>query len=77
MLAKGLWDLGWGQPEANLYSARPWMFITREEWRRYAAFEAVYGAACLALAWAARRYARVLPEVIERPRREPEIKLFE
>lgn len=64
---KGLYDLFIGQPEANLYSAQPWQFVTQEQWRRYAAFEVLYGAACLALAVFLARYSRFLPEWVERP----------
>ena len=68
VLLKGLYDLGWGEPEANLYSQKPWAFISREAWRRYAGFEAVYGLACLGLAWLLFSYARRLPETIQRVR---------
>ncbi len=64
---KGLYDLFWGQPEANLYSPAPWQFVTLEQWRRYAGFELLYGLACLGLAWYLVRYARFLPEWVERP----------
>jgi hypothetical protein len=66
--AKGFYDifLG-GTPEANLYAPEPWAFVTREQWARYARFELVYGAACLLLAAAVVRYARFLPELVERP----------
>ncbi len=74
---KGLYDLFVGEPEANLYAPRPWEFVTREAWMRYSGFEFVYGLACLALAWALWRYARFLPETIERPRRDPELQLFD
>ena len=74
--AKGLYDLRWGEPEANLYSLTPWTFVTREQWRRYAAFEAVYGAACITLAVYLVRFARLLPETVTRPRQEPELDLF-
>lgn len=74
---KGLWDLGPGQPEANLYAPRPWAFVTRAEWARYARFELIYGLACAALAWYCLRWARRLPETVLRPRRDPEFTLFE
>ncbi len=32
---KGLYDILWGEPEANLYSAFRWQFVTREQWLRY------------------------------------------
>lgn len=63
---KGLYDLVLGEPEANLYSPVPWQFVTREQWQRYAGFEFVYGAVCLALAVALLRYARHLPEWVVR-----------
>lgn len=67
---KGLYDLLVGQPEANLYSPQPWQFVTLAQWHRYAAFELLYGAACLGLAVCLARYARFLPEWVER--RAPE-----
>lgn len=73
---KALYDLFVGEPEANLYSAEKWQFVTQAQWLRYGGFELAYGLACLALAWAALRYARFLPEVVERPRQEPDIRLF-
>jgi len=77
VLAKGIYDvfLG-GGPEANLYAPAPWAFVSREEWLRYGAFELVYGAACLALAWTLRLYARFLPETLQRRRQEPDFNLF-
>ncbi|HAH06750.1 MAG TPA: hypothetical protein DCM05_09540 [Elusimicrobia bacterium] len=63
---KGVWDLLGGQPEANLYAPRPWEFVTREQWARYAGFELAYGLACLALAWLLWRASRFLPETAER-----------
>ena len=74
---KSLYDLVWGEPEANLYSARPWEFVTQEQWLRWSGFELAYGLACLALAWYAWSFARWLPEMVERPRREPEFRLFD
>ena len=69
VLLKGAYDLfGGGQPEANYYSPKPWMFVTRAEWTRYASFEAVYGLACLVLARLLFVYARSLPETLSRPR---------
>lgn len=75
--AKALYDLLIGEPEANLYSAEKWQFVTQEQWLRYAGFELAYGAALLALAWAVYRYARFLPVWVERPKAEPDIRLFE
>lgn len=78
VLLKGVYDLFLGgQPEANLYAPEPWAFVTREQWSRYAAFEAVYGLACLALAAWARRWSKRLPETVKRPRRKPEFALFD
>ena len=74
--AKAVYDLFLGEPEANLYSPRPWDFVTQEQWLRYAGFELAYGLACLGLAWYAWNYARFLPEVVERARREPDVTLF-
>lgn len=74
---KSLYDLFIGEPEANLYSPQKWAFISSEQWLRYAGFELCYGLACLALTWVLSRYARFLPAVIERPRREPEFQLFD
>ena len=75
--SKGLWDLFYGEPEANLYAPAKWAFITQEQWLRYAGFELAYGAACLGLAWYCRRWAQRLPETVERPVREPEFSLFD
>lgn len=66
VLLKGLYDLVWGVPEANLYAPAAWAFVTREEWSRYGGFEVAYGAACLGLAETVRRYAQFLPETLER-----------
>ena len=74
---KSLWDLFAGEPEANLYAPRKWAFVSREAWLRYGGFELVYGLACLALAWIVWKYSRFLPPVAERPRREPELTLFD
>lgn len=76
-LLKGLYDLFVGEPEANLYSPEPWMFVTREAWLRYGGFELAYGIACVALGWAALRCSRFLPETVERERADPEFQLFE
>ena len=74
---KALYDLFAGEPEANLYAPQKWAFVTEEQWMRYAGFELAYGLACLALAWAVLKYARFLPEVVERHRREPDFQLFD
>lgn len=75
--AKGLYDLSGGEPEANLYAPAKWAFVTLAQWRRFSVFELIYGAALLALAWSVRRYARFLPEFVSRPRRQPDIDLFQ
>jgi hypothetical protein len=74
---KGLWDLVAGEPEANLYAPAKWAFVTREQWQRWAGFELLYGLACGGLAWYCVRWARRLPETIERKRLEPEFSLFD
>lgn len=74
---KALYDLFAGEPEANFYAPVKWAFVTQEQWLRYGGFELAYGLSCLALAWAVFKYSRFLPEVIERSRREPELKLFD
>lgn len=77
MSLKALYDLFAGEPEANLYSAYKWQFVTQEQWLRYAGFELTYGLALLALAWALKSYARLLPEWVERKKTEPDRQLFE
>lgn len=77
MAFKGLYDLFVGEPEANLYSLEKWQFVTQEQWLRYGGFELVYGLALLGLGLAIRKYSRFLPESVERPRRQPELKLFD
>jgi hypothetical protein len=74
---KGVWDLIGGEPEANLYAPQKWAFVTEAQWLRYAGFELTYGLACAGLAWYCARWARRLPETIERARREPEFALFD
>ncbi len=76
VVIKALYDLFWGTPEANLYSAKPWQFVTLEQWTRYAGFELSYGLSCLALAWIISRYARFLPETFRRQRPQPAISLW-
>ncbi len=75
--AKGLYDLFAGEPESNLFSPRRWDFVTQEQWLRYGGFELAYGLALLGLAWYCLEFSRFLPETIERPRQEPEFRLFE
>jgi hypothetical protein len=74
---KGIWDLFWGEPEANVYAPQKWAFVTEAQWLRYAGFELTYGLACLGLAWYCLRFARRLPETVKRPLREPEFSLFD
>ncbi|MBI5211605.1 MAG: hypothetical protein HY927_16675 [Elusimicrobia bacterium] len=73
---KGLYDMFLGEPEANLYAAVRWSFVTEGQWLRYCGFELVYGLACAALAWAVLRYSRFLPETVERRREAPEFDVF-
>lgn len=58
---KGLWDAFLGAPEARFFSAKPWDFVSRDQWFRFAGFELTYGLACLALGAACRMYAHRLP----------------
>ncbi|MFH2203803.1 MAG: hypothetical protein ABIJ96_11850 [Elusimicrobiota bacterium] len=67
---RGVYDLIWGLPEANLYAPSPWGFISREEWRRYGVFELVYGLACAGLAGYLVRFSRFLPDTVARSVRE-------
>ena len=74
---KAVYDLFVGEPEANLYSAEKWQFVTQEQWLRYGGFELAYGLSLLALALLLRRYSHFLPEHVERPRKPPEFRLFD
>jgi hypothetical protein len=74
---RGAWDAFAGEPEANLYAPEKWMFVTQAQWMRYAGFELAYGMACLFLALYCARWARRLPETVQRVRREPEFTLFD
>ena len=76
ILLKGLYDLGWGEPDANLYSPAKWAFVSLEQWRRYSRFELVYGVACCLIAAYLLRLARFVPETIKRRRQELEVDLF-
>ena len=58
---KGFWDAFFGAPEARFFSAKPWDFVTREQWFRFTGLELTFGLACLALGAACRVYARRLP----------------
>lgn len=64
---KGVWDCFGGQPEAQYFSPRPWMFVTQAQWARFAGFEIAFGLACVGLGWAAWIFARRLPVWRERP----------
>lgn len=72
---KGLYDIGWGQPDANQYAPAPWAFVSQEEWLRYAGFETLYGAACGAVSWYLFRLSRFLPEAVTR-KKDPELRLI-
>ncbi len=74
---KAIYDLFVGEPESNLFSPRKWEFVTQEQWLRYGGFELAYGLALLGLAWYCLSFSRFLPETIERPRQEPEFRLFD
>lgn len=74
---KAVYDIFVGEPEANLYSPHKWEFVSQEQWLRYGGFELAYGLALLALAWLLVKYSRFLPEWVERPRREPDLQLFD
>lgn len=74
---KAVYDLFVGEPEANIYAAEKWQFVTQQQWLRYGGFELAYGLSLVALALLLRSYARFLPESVERPRREPEFRLFD
>lgn len=68
---KGLWDVFAGEPEANLYSLNRWEFISRSQWITWSGFEITYGLACAGLALVLWKYARHLPEYIERTGPQP------
>lgn len=77
VLFKAAYDLFLGgEPEANLYAAKAWGFVSRAEWGRWTRFEAVYGLALLGLAWYCLRWSRRLPETVGRERRPAEFDLF-
>jgi hypothetical protein len=68
IVPKGLYDIFWGEPEANMYAPQPWAFVSYEQWLRYSGFELSYGISCLALAWFLWRYSCFLPETVTRLR---------
>lgn len=67
VMLRGLWDIAIGEPEANRYSLQKWEFVSRQQWATWSGFEIVYGLACIAAAFLLWKYARRLPEHIERP----------
>ncbi|UPT74425.1 MAG: hypothetical protein M0D55_01365 [Elusimicrobiota bacterium] len=73
---QGVYDLLGGEPEANLYAAKAWGFVSRAEWARYTRFELAYGLASLGLAWYCWLWSRRLPETVKRDRRPAEFDLF-
>lgn len=76
-LFKGVYDLLGGEPEANVYAPAAWAFVTKAQWARYAAFEALFGLSLLGLAWYCLAYGKRLPETVRRARRAPEFSLFD
>ncbi|MBN1621216.1 MAG: hypothetical protein JW871_01345 [Endomicrobiales bacterium] len=62
---KGVWDVFWGEPEANLYSPNKWDFISQKQWLTWSGFEITYGLACVAISYILFKYAWRLPEYIE------------
>jgi hypothetical protein len=66
VVAKGLYDLIAGEPEANFYSPQPWEFVTKEQWLRYSSFETIYGLACVLCAVLLWKFAPRVPSWIER-----------
>lgn len=63
---KGLYDMFWGEPEANFYSRVKWEFITQQQWLNWAGFELAYGLACAGIASLLWKYAKRTPEYITR-----------
>ncbi len=64
--AKGAWDCFAGQPEAQYFSPRPWMFVNQAQWARFAGFELTFGLSCVALGWGIWVYSLRLPAWRER-----------
>jgi hypothetical protein len=48
---KGIYDLVSGAPEANMFSAEKWQFVTYEQWLRWGGFELTYGLFCAAFGY--------------------------
>ena len=67
---RAVYDLFWGSPEANLYSAHPWQFVSVSQWLRYAGFELSYGLVCASLAAGIYAYSKFLPETLRRKKIE-------
>ena len=55
---KGLWDAFWARWKPVSFPPNPGIFVTRDQWFRFAGFELTYGLACVALGAACRAYAR-------------------
>lgn len=70
ILLKSFCDLLWGQPESNFYSPKPWDFVSREEWLRYAGLGLCYALSCLAAGWFLFSYGGLLPHFVERKKKE-------
>jgi hypothetical protein len=63
---KGAYDVFWGEPEANYFSAAKWEFVSRQQWYTWSGFEISYGLACIGVAYLLRTVARRVPVVIAR-----------
>lgn len=48
---KGIYDMVVGEPEANMFSAEKWQFVTYEQWLRWGGFELSYGLFCAAFGY--------------------------
>ena len=70
VIFRAVYDLFWGSPEANLYSAHPWQFVSVSQWLRYAGFELSYGLVCASLAAGIYAYSKFLPETLRRKKSE-------
>ncbi len=64
IVLKGIWDLFWGEPEANIYSRYKWEYISQHQWLTWSGFEVTYGLACLGTAYLLRKYSERVPEYI-------------
>lgn len=63
---KGAWDLTFGEPEAQFFSAVPWAIVSKAAWLRFGLFEVAFGLACLGLGRAVWIFSRRLPEFKDR-----------